>query len=452
MAVRIRNTANIRRAQRWDERDDAALGLLLKRKIKDVNIALRESNTPYERARLKETKRHYKTMLRKVENGAYNGDVIFSELKASSALRAEHDLRMAGYSTMQGGKKYVNSYQNMDFDYENAFRKKRYYGVALPLFLLLLSLIFVATFLISAFLPADISEQIETSVTPIDELFLYKLGPDTIDIVIENDGNWPRGIYGVDDEGYSLAPTPGEKYSTITGEEPTTVRLYADLGMLAVYVSPFDVVKAWFHTPMLETTRLDFLEDSPYFQGNSYYYLCFLEGNKRAALVIQKDEDGNFDRSVIFRHIGTYGLIMFLLATFLFGCLNVVVNIIRLFTYTSRRLHIIPLISLIFAALCLICPAFATVEGTDIGAAFSTYFSTITGVNDAFWANADASVGVGLMFFVPIVLNVVMLLCPFLFRNRLKKRYTSVPSGNRGRNAYNDPLIVDEDVLKNLPG
>ena len=452
MAVKIRNTANIRRAQRWDERDDAALGLLLKRKIKDINIALRESTTPYERARLKETKRHYKVMLRKVENGAYNGDVIFSELKASSALRAEQDLRMAGYSTMQGGKRYVNSYQNMDFDYENAFRKKRYYGVALPLFLLLLSVLFVATFLISAFLPADISEKIEASVTPVDEFFAYRLGPDTIDIVVENDGNWPRGVYSYDEDGYSLAPTQGEKYTTVSGEEPETVLLYGDLGMQAVYISPFDVVKAWFHTPMLETTRLDFLEDSPYFQGNSYYYLCFLEGNKRAALVIQKDEDGNFDRSVIFRHIGTYGTIMFLLVSFLLGCLSIVINFIRLFTYTSRRLHVIPLLTLLFSALCMICPAFATVEGTDIGTAFSAYFSTIMGVNETFLSNADAVVGVGLMFFVPIAINFLMLIFPFLFRNRLKKRYTSVPNGNRGRNAFNDPLIVDEDVLRNLPG
>lgn len=449
MAVKIHNKANIRRAQRWNEKDDAALGLLLKRKIKDVNIALRESENPYERSRLKEQKRQYKSMLRKVESGGYNGDIIFGELQASSALRAEQNLRMAGYSTMKGGKAYVNSYQNVDFDYENAFRKKRYYGVALPLLLLLLSLLFVATFLISAFLPADISETVESSFTPIDELFLYKLGSNTLDIEIANDGNWPRGIYDYDN---FEVPEQGEKFVAENGEEPETVLLNADLGMLAVYISPFDIVKAWFHTPMLETTRLDFLEDSPYFQGNSYYYLCFLSGNKRAALVIQKDEDGNIDRSVIFRHIGTYGLIMFLIATFLLGCVNIVINILRLFTYTSRRLHILPLLSLIFSALCLICPAFVTVEGTDISASFSTYFSTIGGVTEEFLENEDATAGVGLIFFLPVVINLVTLLLPFLFRNRLKKRYTYVPNGNRGRNAYNDPLIVDENTLKNLPG
>ena len=82
MAVKVNNTASIRKAKRWSERDDAALCVLLKRKIKDVNVALRESDSPYERARLKEQKRHYKTMLVKVENGAYNGDILFSELQA----------------------------------------------------------------------------------------------------------------------------------------------------------------------------------------------------------------------------------------------------------------------------------------------------------------------------------------------------------------------------------
>ncbi|MBR1747951.1 MAG: hypothetical protein IJ735_07080 [Clostridia bacterium] len=448
MAVKIRNKANLSRAQRWDERDDAALALLLKRKIKDVNIALRESESPYERSRLKEQKRHYKVMLRKVENGAYNGDIIFGELQASSALRAEQTLRNAGYSTMSGGKAYVNSYQNMDFDYETAFRKKRYYGVALPLILLLLSLVFVATFLIGAFLPADLNETIETSVFPIDELFMIKLGPDTVDIAVANDGNWPRGIYDYDE--YDILEV-GEKYSDAVGNEPETVLLYEQLHMLAVYVSPFDIVKAWFHTPMLETTRLDFLEDSPYFQGNSYYYLSFLSGNKRAALVIQRDEDGNLDRSVIFRHIGTYGTIMFLLASFLLGCVSVVINIIRLFTYTSRRIHAIPLLSLIFSALCMICPALATVEGTDIGTSFSSYFSSIGG-SAGFLENEESFVGIGILFLLPLAINFLMILLPFLFRNRLKKRYSYVPNGNRGRNAYNDPLVVDEETLRRLPG
>ena len=444
MAVKVHNTANIRRAQRWDERDDAALGVLLKRKIKDVTIGLRESENPYERAKLKEQKRHYKAMLRKVESGSYNGDIIFSELKASSALRAEQNLRAAGYSTMAGGKNYVNSYQAMDFDYESAFRKKRYYGVALPLLLLLLSIIFVGIFIMSAFLPSNIMDTMDSNGVPLDSMFMYKLGADTLDIEITNDGKFPNGVYENDKK-----PTQGEKYADSLGNVPETVRLNADLGMKAIYISPFDVIKAWFRTPMLEKVRLDFLEDMSAFQGDSYYYLCFLSGNKRTALIIQKDEDGNFDRSVIFRHIGAYGLIMFLIAAFIFGVINILINIIRLFTYTSRRLHAITFLSFIFSLLCLICPAFATVEGTEIGAAFSGYFSAMTDVEE-FLKNPDASAGIGILFLLPAAINLIMLLLPKLMRNKLKRLSTFVPRGNKGRNPLDDPLYVDEETLRSL--
>ncbi len=69
MAVKINNTENIRKSKRWNERDDAALSLLLKKKIREMDVSMRESSTPYERSRLKETKQHYKEMLKKVETG-----------------------------------------------------------------------------------------------------------------------------------------------------------------------------------------------------------------------------------------------------------------------------------------------------------------------------------------------------------------------------------------------
>lgn len=447
MAVKVNNVTNIRRAQRWDEKDDAALCLLLKRKVKDVNVALRESESPYERSRLKEQKKHYKSMLKKVESGTYNGDIVFAELQAASALRSEQTLRRAEYATAAGAKRYISSYDNMDFDYEGALRKKRYYGVALPLILLLLSIVFVFIFIMSAFLPASLMSEADINGVPLDSLFMYKLGPDTVDIAIENkDGVvWPSGVY---EDGYS-APEQGVQYNPTGGEPPETVRLYADLHMTAVYISPYDVVKAWFHTPMLANTRLDFLEDNKLFQGNSYYYLCFLAGGKSDALVIQKDSDGNYDWSVIIRHIGTYGTIMFLIIAFIFGVINIIINFIRIFTYTSRRFHAITILSLIFSLLCMICPALATIEGTEIGAAFSAYFSSLSGTS-SFMSNADATVGIGILFFVPAAINVIMLILPKLFRNRLKKRVTYVPKGNKNRSAYNDPLYADEETLKRL--
>lgn len=448
MAVKVNNTANIRKAKRWNERDDAALCVLLKRKLKDVNVALRESENPYERSRLKEQRQHYKSMLRKVESGVYNGDIIFGELQAASALRSEQALRTAEYSTISGGKKYVNSYQNMDFDYENAFRKKRYYGFALPLILLILSIAFVGIFVMGAFLPSEIIQNADSQGISLDSFFVYKLGDGNRDIKIDNDGNWPSGTFDASITTEKM-PVKGVPFVDDRNNTPETVLLHADLKMTSINITPFDIVKAWFRTPMLEKTRIDFLEDSVYFQGDSYYYLCFFAGSKGDSLVIGKDEDGNFDMSVIIRHIGTYGTIMFLIISFILGIISILINIVRLFTYTSRKLHIFSLLSFIFSALCMVAPAFATVEGTELGASFKAYFSSITSFN-TFLADDTAVVGVGLLFLVPMAINLIMMILPKLFRNRLKKRITYVPKGNKYRSAYNDPLYADEDTLRKL--
>lgn len=447
MAVKINNTASLRKAKRWSEQDDAALCLFLKRKIKDVNVGLRESESPYERARLKEQKRRYKSMLVKVESGVYNGDLIFSEIRAAAALQAEQNVHAAPYSTMAGGKRYVGSYENMDFDYESAFRKKRYYGAGLPIILLILSIVFLAVFIMSAFIPADVMTTADENGFSLNSMFVYKLGPDTVDIEITNSENteWPAGAFA---EGY-YPLEKGEVFTDAKGNTPDKVKLNADLGMTAIYISPFDIVKAWFRTPMLEKTRIDFLEDNALFQGDSYYYLCFLSGSKRDALIIQKDEDGNFDNSVIFRHIGSYGTIIFLLLSFILGVVSVVINIVRIFTYTSRRIHVVTILSLISSLFLFICPALATIEGTDIGGAFSAYFSAFTDF-ETFLTNAEASAGLSILMLVPVILNVVMLILPLLFKNRLKKRQTYVPLGNRRRWAIDDPLYTDEETLKEL--
>lgn len=443
MAVRINNTENIRRAKRWNEADDAALCVLLKKKIKDTEVSIRESDTPYERAKLKAHRNHYKVMLRKVEDGGYNGDIIFSELKAATALRGEQSARSAVYGTVAGAKKYNNSYSDMDFDYETAFRKKRYYGVGLPLILLLLSIIFVGIFVMGAFLPTNVMASLPENDVALDALFVYRIGSGTLDIAITNDGTWPSGTFSGE------APIQGVPYEDSYGNIPDTVRLNADVGMLTVNISPFDIVKAWFHTPMLEKTRIDFLEDSIYFQGTSYYYLCFLSGTKADSLVIKKDEDGNFDNSVIIRYIGTYGAIYFLLISFLLGIFSLLVNIVRLFTYTSRKLHIASLLSFIFSLLCMIAPAFAMIEGTDITGAFKNYFMSLTDYA-GFSGSVDTTVGVGILFFIPAAISLLMMFLPLIMRNTLKKRPTYVPKGNKARNAYNDPYVITEETLRNI--
>lgn len=443
MAVKINNTENIRRAKLWSEADDAALCVLLKKKIKDSSVSIRECETPYERAKIKAHRDHYKSMLRKVEEGGYNGDIIFSELKAATALRGEQSARTAEYGTVAGAKKYKNSYTNMDFDYETAFRKKRYYGVALPIFLLLLSIIFVGIFIMGAFLPAKVSDIALDNGVALDSLFVYRIGQGTLDIAITNDGNWPKGKFS------GKAPVDGVPFEDTYGNIPETVKLNADLGMLTINISPFDIIKAWFRTPLLAKTRIDFLEDSKYFQGTSYYYLCFLSGTKADSLIIKKDEDGNFDNSVILRYIGTYGAIYFLIISFILGIFSILINIARLFTYTSRKLHIISLLSLIFSLLCMAAPALAMVEGTEIIASFKNYFLSLTDLAK-FTASTETTVGVGILFFVPAAISLLMMLLPIVMRNRLKKRPTYVPKGNKPRNAYDDPYIITEETLRNI--
>lgn len=448
MAVRINNTENIRKAKRWNESDDAALCILLKKKIKDASVAIRESDSPYERAKIKAHRNHYKSMLRKVEGGGYNGDIIFSELRAATALSGAQAAQSARYDTVAGAKKYNNSYSDMDFDYETAFRKKRYYGVGLPILLLLLSILLVGIFIMGAFLPylpSNVTDSLSEAGVSLDSLFVYRIGEGNLDIAITNDGNWPTGTFANN----VTPPTQGVPYEDVYGNEPETVKLNADLGMIAINITPFDVVKAWFRTPMLEKTRIDFLEDSKYFQGTSYYYLCFLSGNKKDSLSIKKDEDGNFDNSVIIRHIGTYGAILFLIIAFLLGIVSIIINIVRMFTYTSRKLHITSLLCFIFSLLCMAAPAFATIEGTEVVASFSNYFLSLSDYND-FLKSADATVGIGILFFIPAAISLIMMILPKLMKNVLKKRPTYVPRGNRTRNAYDDPYIVNEQTLQNI--
>ena len=193
MAVKVRNVRNAKKAKLWDEQDDAALLTLLRRKIRDVNIALRECETPYERTRLRKQRDHYKAMLGKVETGSYNGDIIFSELKASAALHQEQALSSRAHASVRGGKIYNKSYDPMDFDYEAAFRKKRYFGVALPIFMTVLSLLLIAVFVIGFFLPSEINDKIyDNTGLDLRTYVVYRLGEtsdgNVIDLEIDNEG------------------------------------------------------------------------------------------------------------------------------------------------------------------------------------------------------------------------------------------------------------------------
>lgn len=441
MAVKVNNVENSRKSRMWSERDDAQLAILLKRKIKDTQVAIRESETPYERSRLKAQRSRYKEMLHKVESGAYNGDIIFNELRASAALRQEAQFASGLHSSMAGGKAYTNAYGNMDFDYEAAFRKKRYYGVFLPILMTLLTLVMIASVIIGAFSPALIDNKTTNEITEgtgdmlnINAMFVYRLGEyegETFDIGVRADDNgkwwWPEANYSF------ATPEQGKPYVDAGGGvhdgEGEVVYLYADLNCTEVYIDAIDVIKAWFKTKMLEKTRIDILEDLEIFQGTSYYYTLFLSGTKADELVIRKNENGNYDFGIIYNHLGVYGTIIYLLVTLLLMVIMLIQNIVRIFTYTSRRLHVTTILCMITSALTLISPALATCEGTDLGTAFTNYFMRLTDAS-GYAASKVTSVGVSLMAIIPVALCLVLLILPLLFKNRHKSMPAHIPKGN----------------------
>ena len=451
MAVKVRNVRNAKKAKLWDEQDDAALLTLLRRKIKDVNVALRECETPYERTRLRKQRDHYKAMLGKVETGSYNGDIIFNELKASAALHQEQALSSRAHASVRGGKVYNKSYDPMDFDYEAAFRKKRYFGVSLPIIMTVLSLLLIATFIIGFLLPSDISDKVATTIydsTGIDldfrTFFIYRLGPtadgNVIDITIPNDGNWPRGVYSEDNDVWDEYASQGLPYVDINnGTTPETISLYGDFGVTAIYIDTADIVKAWFRTKMLSKVRLDFLEDMQFFKGNSYYYEIFLSGTKADDLVIKQDENGQFDFGTIYNHIGVYGTIIFVIVAFLMSIVLFIMNLVRIFTYTSRRIHGTTFFAMFISLLAMICPALASCEGTALGTSFANYFTGLYGTND-FIGNKSVTTGLTITFILPAALCLVMLILPLLFKNRYKKLPTRLPKGNK----IHDPFTRDK--------
>ncbi len=456
MAVRANNVNNARKARMWSEQDDANLVILLRRKIKDTTVAIRESETPYERSRLKAQRARYKEMLRKVETGNYNGDIIFNELRAAAALRQESEFASGLHTSMAGGKAYTNSYGNVDFDYEAAFRKKRYYGASLPIILTLLSIILLASMLLGILSPHYINRTITNKITDgtqgminINTMFVYKIdsvvpGTNSLtingvtllqgDIKVQADENgkwwWPEANYPseyVIEQGKPYATIDSEGKVKESGAE--SVLLKRDLGVTAIYIDAADVIKAWFHTKMLEKTRIDVLENLSVFQGTSAFYSIFLADGKASQLVIKK-ENGQYNRETIINHLGVYGAILYNIVAIVFMVIILIQNIVRIFTYTSRRLHFTTFLCLLFSALGWISPALATCEGTELGVAFKNYFLNLTNA-EAFMSEATASVGVTIMGIIPVAICFVMLILPKFFRNRHKDLPARVPKGNR---------------------
>ncbi len=424
---------------KWTERDEAVLVDLLKRKIHEIRWEIHESNSPYARAKLRKTRAEYKKLLEKVQRGDYDPNILAAEMKTHSefnTIQRERREKALG--------KYVDAYSDVNFDFESYFSKTRYFGAACPLVTIILLAVLLTVLLCSLFLSSANINQINETLydstgvrMTVTSVAYIRLGPGELDFQVPNDGNWPAGTFINENE----ALEQGEKYEADDHTIPENVWLYEDLQMATLDITVIDVIKALFRTPMFSENRLDIIEDQDSMQGYSLYYIRFLR-SRSEDIEITRDEAGNINWLNIVRHIATYGTIVFLVLTLILIVVELVFNIGRMFSYTTRRLHVLPILIMLCLILTAICPAFIELQALDsksVNAAFTNYFSTDWEmfVTDSLY-NADGTLNssaaltcINMAFPILAVIPFVVALLPLLFRNRREQTVAYVPKGNK---------------------
>ncbi len=427
----------------WTEKDEALLIDLLNRKINEIKFDIREAESPYIKARLRAKRKEYKAILAKVITGDYNSNVIAAELaSAKLALASERNKQVKSLG------KYADRYSEVDFDFKTFFGKTRYYGAGLPFFMVLI-LAFMACFmLISFILPAATINSIEDSISSdiklsVTSIAYIRLGPGEQDFRVPNDGNWPKGTYQTPND---YLPN-GVEYKAPDGTVPEYVFLYADLKMVSIDITAVDMLKAVFRMPMFSRNRVDFIENLDQMQGRSWYYIRFMNAESRLnSMEIVKDASGKYDWTAIVRYIATNGAVVCLWVTVILCLAELILCVFRMFTYTSRRLHVIPILILLFGLLTMIMPAFAEVEalnGDGILSALTGYF---TPYFDDFLAESSLQIIINLLYLIVLVaVPILLILLPLVMHNRQPKPITFVPKGNR-------PHIYGPNELPVKPG
>lgn len=416
---------------KWTERDETILVELLKRKIHELKYDIRDATTPYAKRHLKDKRAEYRTLLFKVEAGEYDPNILANELKTHSQYRDEKIRK----KTKKLGR-YADAYTDVDFDYEGYFSKTRYFGAALPIVMLLLIILFVGIILSSAFLPIDtlntiekpISEALDARVS-FGSVAYFRLGSNENDFSMINNGEWPKGAFLYEEQQY----TKGERYLDPVSQVPTErVLLYDEAGMIAVDVTILDIIKAVFKTEPFAENRLDPIENLSSMQGPSWYYLKYIRDRKED-LKIRKMEDGKYDNVAIIRTFATYGTIASLILMIVFCFIEIVFCIGRLFSYTSRRLHFIPLLILLCGLITMLMPALLDINAanwTAVSDCFKTYFQTSwTEIVNA--TENPAPITFNLFFPILLVFPLLISIMPILFKNREAKTIAFVPKGNK---------------------
>ena len=112
-------------------------------------------------------------------------------------------------------------------------------------------------------------------------------------------------------------------------------------------------------------------------------------------------------------------------------------NIGRLFSYTSRRVHVLPFLILLFGALTLLCPAFLEIQDLTadaVSTALSNYFTF-------YWQDftyGESMITFNLFFAILLVIPLLIAFMPLFFRNRAAKTIAYVPKGNRAHTYAGD--------------
>lgn len=436
----------------WSEKDEALLIDLLNRKINELRFDIRDAESPYIKARLRAKRKEYKAMLAKVITGDYNSSVLASELAT-----AKLSLGAAVRKKSKGLGKYADSYQDVDFDFKSFFGKTRYYGMGLPFFMFFLLAVLAIFMLISFILPTSTINTIETSMSSSVKLSTtsiayIRLGEGVNDFRVPNNGDWPKGTFLTENDKLEQ----GDIYKDANDVVPDYVYLYADLKMTSIDITAVDMLKSVFRMPMFGKNRVDFIENLDKMQGRSWYYIRFMnEENRLSTMELPKNSRGNLDFAAMFSkenlpilvsYVCTYGAVVCLWITVLLSLIELIICLARIFTFTSRRLHIIPILMLLFGLLAMLMPAFAeisTLDGATISSTFSNYFTIYW---DNFIMYNDIPIIINLLYLgVLAAVPVILILLPLIMHNRKYKPVTFVPKGNR-------PHIYAPNELPIRPG
>ena len=410
--------AKHRHASAWRAEDEVTLRYAIDGQLTHLNEQILRANSPGKKAKLRDRKKELLAMRKKVDNGLYGSTALYAKLE-----------RM-GIKPEATGKGSVSRYDTMDFKFDEYFRKTRYYGVMLPFLIIIFVVLMIFLLSLGSILPTSVdsalnpvsSEEETVFSFHIDSLYMFKLSPQN-DFLIKNDGKWPLGLWA---EGKELEG--GELYKDSTGNTPTTVRVYAELGMTAVKLSIWDVANAFFRTSAMSSYRIDPIENLPVFDGADWYYAKYIM-NQDEFLSFGKQADGTYNTSNLIYIIAVYGTIIAIIGLLICAVCAIVSSIVSMFTFTGRRLHVYAIFSIIFLAIALILPAFLAISsGVEPKDCLSTYFT----FNDATFLSEDGgpiTVNFPIIFaFIPAVLTLLM---PKFFKNKASKLPTYVPKGNR---------------------